>query len=33
MTRRLVLDAGGFLSDTLGHDPRIEYLRVGKATP
>jgi len=33
MTRPLVLDAGGFLSDTLGHDPSIEYLRVGKATP
>ena len=31
MTRRLVLDAGGFLSETLGRDSGIEYLRVGKA--
>lgn len=33
MTRRLVLDAGGLLGDTLGNDPGIEYLSVGKATP
>jgi UDPglucose 6-dehydrogenase len=32
MTRRLVIDAGGFLTETLGRDPAIEYLRVGKAT-
>ena len=32
MTRRLVLDANRFLSDTLGQEPDIEYLSVGKAT-
>jgi UDPglucose 6-dehydrogenase len=32
MRRPLVLDAAGFLAQTLGSDRRVEYLQVGKGT-
>jgi hypothetical protein len=31
MEQPLVLDPGGFLEGSLGSDPRIRYIKVGKA--
>jgi UDPglucose 6-dehydrogenase len=33
MRRPVIVDPGGFLEPSLGHDPRLRYIRVGRPTP